>query len=136
MIYNYQWEQMIQWLGDVINYKVSETTKYVDNSYGMGHYCYDNEGNLLPEYATKKSAIKTGSNPDYCVKNIYDLAGNMCEFNQMTAGVGNRKCRGDQYGISAPYKTNYISMKGMAGTVTNKNNQVYGSRLQLYLKIN
>ena len=76
MIYNSQWNAIMKWMDGVINTNVSSTTKYINDSTGMGHYNYDEDGETISE----EGSIKTGSNDNYKVKNIYDLAGNMLEW--------------------------------------------------------
>ena len=42
----------------------------------MGHYSKDKDGNIIAE----EKLINTGSNSNYSVKNIFDLAGNCNEW--------------------------------------------------------
>ena len=69
LIYGVQWDAIMQFIDS--GYKnqdgtLYEKTSFVANSTGKGNYT----GSLLP----------TGSNSDYAVKNIYDLAGNVDEW--------------------------------------------------------
>ena len=69
LIYGVQWDAIMQFIDS--GYKNQDGTLYEKNSFvanstGKGNYT----GSLLP----------TGSNSDYAVKNIYDLAGNVDEW--------------------------------------------------------
>ena len=128
MIYNSQWNAMMIWMDDVINTNISSTTKFIDDSTGMGHYNFDSDGNPI----TEVGPIKTGSNDNYKVKNIYDLAGNMFELNQR-GGLGSpdyRHIRGGSWSFNGTY----FSASSHYGDEAIHVCSDYGSRLTLYIK--
>ena len=63
MVWGCQWDEMMNWLLSSNN---EEIIKYVTDSTGKGNY--------------GESIQPTGSTDEYAVKNIYDLAGNACEW--------------------------------------------------------
>ena len=127
MIYNSQWNAIMIWMDDVINTNVSSTTKYVDDSTGMGHYCWDMNANPITE---TEEPIKTGSNDNYKAKNIYDLAGNMIEWIQK----GNSNNRRDERGGSYNGEGSYFSASFSVNNNPNSTSKYVGSRLALYIK--
>ena len=100
MIYGSQWEAILKWMKDVRNPNVAGAY-YIWNSTGMGRYGYDKNGNQITDTV---SAIKTGSNENYKVKNIYDMAGNMWEFTQRKGFDGCRTPYGGGYGDEGSFK--------------------------------
>ena len=83
LIYGVQWDAIMQFIDS--GYKNEDGTLYEKNSFvanstGKGNYT----GSLLP----------TGSNSDYAVKNIYDLAGNVEEWTMESYDAYDRLCRG------------------------------------------
>ena len=124
MIYNSQWNAIMKWMDDVINTNVSSTTKYINNSTGMGHYNYDSSHNQI-----SSGSIKTGSNENYKVKNIYDLAGNMYEWTQKSNGR-NRVHRGGRYNGDGTLDPVSFS----AYNLPTRTYDDFGSRLTLYIK--
>ena len=67
--------------------KDSNLSQYLTNSEGKGNY---NTG----------SAIETGSNPAYQMKNIYDMAGNVREWTMEAYNTRSRVHRGGLYNIT------------------------------------
>ena len=126
MIYYSQWDAIMTWMSDVENPNV-DGAYYINISTGMGHYCYNEEYDLI----TEEAPIKTGSNDNYKVKNIYDLAGNMNEWTQRAGSEdGTRWCRGggllDDYN-GFPAKSKYHDWPEAPYGCN-------GSRLSLYIK--
>ena len=83
LIYGVQWDAIMQFIDS--GYKNQDGTLYEKNSFvanstGKGNYT----GSLLP----------TGSNSDYAVKNIYDLAGNVEEWTMESYNSNLRVYRG------------------------------------------
>ena len=93
MIWGCQWDHVLQWF---LKSDDERIVKYVTNSTGMGNYYIRGSNKVLP----------AGSNPDYSVKNIYDLAGNVCDATlELDASVGGRSSRGGHvgsYGDTSP----------------------------------
>ena len=93
MIWGCQWDATLRWFLESSN---PEVVTYVTNSTGKGNY----SGNLL-EYGT-------GSNNNYSVNNIYDMAGNVHDRTLEVAGTGGRGFRGGSYGnSSSDYPASY-----------------------------
>ena len=118
MIYGCAWDQMMMWMEDVDNTKTSPTKKYITDSTGMGHY-------------GSGTVILTGSNENYQVNQIYDLAGNTREWTQEANKSGYRMLRGG-----------YITNSGSSNPASNRssNSPLYtsistGGRVQLYIKL-
>ena len=75
LCYGVQWDAVMRWIS-----KDSNLSQYLTNSAGKGNY----SGNLK----------KTGSNPAYQMKNIYDMAGNVYEWTMEAPNTGLRVGRG------------------------------------------
>ena len=92
LIYGVQWDAIMQWIDS--NYKKEDgtLTSFVADSTGKGNY--------------SGSFLETGSNADYAVKNIYDLAGNALEWTMEGSttgcGFGARILRGGSYSFNKP----------------------------------
>lgn len=86
LCYGVQWDLTMDFLGDV--YNTYSHTKYVENSSGMGWYG-----------TTKLQLTGTNlnSNNSNCVKNIYDLAGNIHEWTMESYKDKYRIYRGGLY---------------------------------------
>ena len=86
LIYGVQWDAIMQWVDSEYKNedgKLYEKNSYIANSTDKGNY--------------SGIVASTGSNENYVVKNIYDLAGNVFEWT-MEAGLGNQKIlRGGAY---------------------------------------
>lgn len=94
LMYGVQWDAIMQWIDPEYKNedgKLYEKNSYIANSTEKGNY--------------SGSVASTGSNENYVVKNIYDLAGNVFEWT-MEAGLGNQKIlRGGAYsdnGVKEP----------------------------------
>ena len=87
MIYGSQWDAIMDWMSDVVNpYAVDpDNNLYINDSTGMGHFCYSANVGLIVE---EIGPIETGSNPNFAVKNIYDLAGNFMEATTKSNSMG------------------------------------------------
>lgn len=75
MIWGCQWDAALVWM-----LNTSTLSKYVYNSKEIGNYYNKLE--------------KTGSSPNYCINNIYDMAGNVCEWTQRSSMNGGRIASG------------------------------------------
>ena len=81
LIYGVQWDAIMTWIDP--NYKTGScdtNISFVVNSTGKGNY-----SGILS---------KTGSNKDYVIKNIYDLAGNVNEWTMEAYNIWSRSYRG------------------------------------------
>jgi hypothetical protein len=84
MIWGCQWDAALVWMSN--NAKLNE---YIYNSKNIGNYY-----NILE---------KTGSNPDYCINNIYDMAGNAFEWTQRGNPKEGKEALGGCYSIDSAY---------------------------------
>ncbi|MBR6504577.1 MAG: hypothetical protein IKT41_02500, partial [Clostridia bacterium] len=130
MIYRGQWDAIKEWMKDVPNNDSSitdETKKfYTKNSTGMGWYADNYKGN--PEHLTGLD-LNGGKNK---VFNIYDLAGNYCEWTQQAIFDDYRVLRGGHYftfGWNNPMSGSYAK-----DFYPLDSNNYLSSRLQLYIK--
>ncbi len=115
LIYGVQWDAVMKWMENIPNPNVEGKT-YIQDSTGMGHY-------------DTSSSTTTGSNVNYAVNNIYDLAGNVAEWTMESCNTRSRVGRGGFYNIT-----------GADGPASNRgysypsySNVNVGFRLTLYL---
>ena len=119
LVYGVQWDATMQFMDNNYITGTCAENSYVRNSTNKGHY-------LAAELA------KTGSNDNYAVKNIYDMAGNVAEWT-MEAGPGDRRAyRGAYYtnsvdGHDTPASRRYSVFSDLSY-------DILGFRLALYLK--
>ena len=83
LIYGVQWDAVMKWMENIPNPNVEGKT-YIQDSTGMGHY-------------DTSSSTTTGSNVNYAVNNIYDLAGNVAEWTMESYNTLFRVFRGGDY---------------------------------------
>ena len=83
MIWGSQWDQMLIYMKDVKNIK-DVTKTFLEDSSGMG------------VYSAWNSAV-SGSNADYAVKEIYDIAGNLWDWTIESESNRHRVARGGDY---------------------------------------
>ena len=118
LVYGAQWDAALQFIdSNYINSKC-DTSSYVRNSTGKGHY-------------NATSPIATGSNENYKMKNIYDMAGNVYERTMEAYGGydASRVSRGGAYthsGSEKPASERYVN------SVTGREAWM-GFRIALYL---
>lgn len=74
-------------------YKNEDGTLYEKNSFVANS---TGKGNYVANYSETGSLAQTGSSSDYAVKNIYDLAGNVCEWTMESYDTYDRVNRGRQ----------------------------------------
>ena len=96
LIYGVQWDAIMRWMKDEPNLTGG---KYVQDSTGMGWYS-DNYSTGNPKHQT---GIDIDSNKSNCVKNIYDLAGNVNEWTMESCDTNGRVPRGGEYNNSGSY---------------------------------
>ncbi len=117
LIYNIQWDAIMAWIDPAYKTGKCDTEKsFVANSTGKGHY-------------KQSEPAKTGSNDNYAVKNIYDLAGNLYEWTMGGYSTNNRTTRGGNY-LSSP---DSIPASYRNSDVPTDSNDNLGFRLALYL---
>ena len=78
LVYGVQWDAVMKWIS-----KDDILAQYLKDSIGKGNYT----SNLSP----------TGSNPEYQIKNIYDMAGNVWEWTMEANYTNLRVRRGGDY---------------------------------------
>ncbi len=83
LVYGVQWDATMQFFDSNYLNSTCDRTSYVRNSTGKGNY--------------SGSLINTGSNENYKVKNIYDMAGNVYEWTMEAFGTYHRVNRGGLY---------------------------------------
>ena len=89
LIYGVQWDAIMQFIDS--GYKNEDGTLYEKNSFVANS---TGKGNYVTNYSEIGSLAQTGSNSDYAVKNIYDLAGNVGEWTMESYSTYNRAYRG------------------------------------------
>ena len=80
MIWGCQWDAVMKWF---LSSEDEETKKYVTDSTRKGNYVGTNGSKVIP----------TGSNSDYAVNNIYDMAGNVADWTLEANTTSNRMLR-------------------------------------------
>ena len=93
LCYGVQWDAIMRWINND-----SECSKYLKDSTGKGNYDINN-------------IILTGSNENYQIKNIYDMAGNVYEWTMENYSIGNRVIRGDSFRLSEQGVNYPLSMR-------------------------
>ena len=81
LVYGVQWDAVMRWLSR----GTEEEQGWLTNSNGKGNY-YDNDSTNNP--------AKTGSNDNYQMKHMYDLAGNVSEWTMEALSTNVRVIRG------------------------------------------
>ena len=98
LIYGAEWDAAVRFFSDVINPTVSPAELYINNSKDMGWYAYGVTGNS--DHKTGIDVNKGTSTALNKVKNIYDMAGNMCEWTMESINPNGRIIRGGSYGVA------------------------------------
>ena len=92
LVYGVQWDAVMRWISEDEN-----IAGYLTDSRGKGNY-------------NTSSTIPTGSNPEYQLKNIYDMAGNVWEWTMEAGSTGGRVYRGGVYfGYGSIYPVSHRS---------------------------
>ena len=113
IIWGCQWDRTLMWLIESGNKTKEEICK---DSTSWGNYkdatfeYIDNNGNRVIKNAGDETKIPTGSTEYTKANNIYDLAGNVCEWTMEASGNNNREDRGNRYvnngsNITVSYRT-------------------------------
>ena len=121
LIYGVQRDAIMRWMKDVPNLTEG---KYVEDSTGMGWYRDNVSGN-----STHQTGIDVDSNKSNCVKNIYDLAGNVYEWTMESYYTNGRVNRGGGYNNTG---SNYPASSRDNSTPSLSSSNV-GFRVTLYL---
>ena len=119
MIWGCEWDATLRWLQKSSK---EEVKNYVIDSSQKGNY---GTGNI----------ITTGSNENYKINNIYDLAGNLFEWTLETAPGSRRTIRGGSFALAHSGSKHPVSYRSNSVT-SNRGDLInnVGSRLQLYIK--
>lgn len=110
LCYGVQWDAIMRWIN-----KDTSLNYILENSIEKGNY--DTNGKL----------IKSGNNETYQIKNIYDIAGNTCEWTMETYDTMNKVQRGGKSG-----GTDAITFRETSTTDTKSG--LCGFRIALYIK--
>ena len=125
LIYGAQWDAIMAWIDPAYKTTSCEADSFVRNSEGKGNY--DESANTN----TWKGDVATcGISDDYRVKNIYDLAGNVCEWTMEAYSTKNRAYRG---GVFSAIGCNLPASTRNVGTPNNDSLENSGFRVTLYL---
>ena len=129
LVYGIQWDATVQFLDN--NYIKENPEKCDKNSYlinGTG------KGWYIDNYETGNPNHKTGIDVDEvksnCVKNIYDMAGNMWEWTMETYNTDIRVCRGGNFYDEG--SINQVSSRFVGGNPSASYEEI-GFRIALYL---
>ena len=121
LMYGVQWDAIMQWIDP--EYKNEDGTLYEKNSFVANS---TDKGNY------SGSVASTGSNENYVVKNIYDLAGNVSEWTMEAYGTDRKILRGGSFvdtGTELPVSSRFdLYTKGDL-------NSALSFRVALYLNI-
>ena len=119
MIWGCQWDATLKWF---LESEDPEVVEYVTDSTGKGNYA-GTQGDT-------NKVIPTGSNDDYSVNKIYDMAGNVYDWTLEALLTYNRVVRGSFYrssGSSTPASSRSSNSSGLSYSYN-------GCRLTLYVK--
>lgn len=111
LCYGVQWDAVLRWIG-----KDENLNNYLTDSTGKGNY-------------STSVTILTGSNENYQMKNIYDMAGNVCEWTMENYGTGSQVSRGGSYNSG----TSDSMIAYRYGLSPNNASDSIGFRMTLYL---
>lgn len=125
LIYGVQWDATMKWMENVENPNVTgDFTKYIQNSTGMGWYRDNYSKN--PSHLTGQDVDANKSN---CIKNVYDLGGNLYEWTMESYDTDKRVIRGCGYTDGGYFPASIRSYsKPSEGT------SYTGFRIALYIK--
>ncbi len=118
LIYGVQWDATMQFFDSNYLSHSCDKNSYVRDSTGKGHY-------------ESESSITTGSNENYKVKNIYDMAGNVWEWTMevfISGTISARVLRGCGYNDEG---RDSVSYRGNGFPYESR--EIFGFRLALYL---
>ena len=119
LCYGVQWDAILRWMDSD-----NETSGYVTNPIGKGWY--------LNNYTIGNLEHKTGitiDNNSNCVKNIYDMAGNLAEWTIEAYSTDRRITRGGNYNMEASARP--TAYRTICSPTEKK--EIYGFRIALYI---
>ena len=116
LVYGVQWDAVMRWLSN----GTEQEQNWLKDSSEKGNY-EDNEDSNNP--------AKTGSNDNYQMKHIYDLAGNAAEWTMEAYSTDRRVRRGGYCYNNAA--NDPCTQRG--GDAPNKSNSFFGFRIAFYL---
>ena len=99
MIWGCLWDETLQWLVDTgckTYAEISSSASWGNNYYATFKY-KDTNGNEVTKSTNGSKKIPTGSTEYTKANNIYDLAGNVCEWTFESNGLSSRVLRGGDY---------------------------------------
>ena len=120
MIYGNMWDETMQWLIDTEAKTESEIN--VDSSSWGNYYNSSIEGARSPQ--------NSGYSDYWCANNVYDLAGNYCDWTQEASGTSSRIYRGGNYDNSG----SYLPASDRNTDNPHNSNSYISSRPALYIK--
>ena len=120
LCYGVQWDATMQFFDSNYIKGECDENSYVRNSNGKGNYGTGN-------------SINTGSNDEYKVKNIYDMAGNVREWTMEANGTTTRVFRGSYYDSDYNGANNPVSER--ANRNPDGGYTDIGFRIALYLNV-
>lgn len=89
LCYGVQWDAVMRFVSDIDNPHTN--TKYIVDSTNMGWYAFNSKSTL------QLTGVSVDSNNSNCIKNIYDLAGNVYEWTMESYKNNYRIYRGGMY---------------------------------------
>lgn len=128
LCYGVQWDAVMQFIDSNYLWKTGETDNVVADSFVRNS---SNKGNYDETGSGEWNLALTGSNPDYQINHIYDLAGNVCELTMEAFNTGDRVLRGSYYvntGLDGP-----TSCRSISSIHDTSNDDCTGFRLALYV---
>ena len=115
----------MKWMENIENpHATGSLTKYIQDSTGMGWY----RDNYSSGNASHRTGIDVDSNKSNCVNNIYDLAGNVCEWTMESWDNVCRVYRGGDFDSTYDYPASVRDYSTPSEYYDN-----IGFRLTLYL---
>ena len=114
LCYGVQWDAVMRWISEDSN-----IAKYLKDSSGKGNYDVN-------------KIIPTGSNENYKIKNIYDMAGNVYEWTMERYGITGIVTRGDSFRLNEQGINYPLSMRDH--TYQDTVDITVGFRITLFLK--
>lgn len=118
LIFGIEWDQVMKFID-----------ANASNSVSWGNYS-DSIGNANENSGMSNANFKTGRNPNWVSKNIYDLAGNVSEWTMEAYSNGSRTTRGGNLQVQGGSNAAAVRLAYEPSTVSN----LIGFRVCLYFK--
>ena len=119
MIWGCQWDATMKWF---LESSDPEVVAYVRDGTGKGNYA-GTQGNT-------NKVIPTGSNDDYSVNKIYDMAGNVCDWTLASLTISDRV----NHGGHCAHSSSDRPATDITSNYSNSSNFGLGCRSTLYVK--